>query len=138
MDKSFDEYKRWFDSEVERIIGKGQVQLAELYKKSSYSQEQFEQARSYIQRWGINREEAARNYMAHIQGPCNWCIDIYTDILVRDATADLRLDKNRDSAKSVEEALLEYAHEVHLEYLGNPKLEKLTQIKFGDEFFHLN
>ena len=138
IDKGPKEYAKWLDGEVKKMRRNGQPQIAELLRIYSDSQDQIQEAFSYMLRWGANRREAAKNYIAHIERPCNWCIDIYSDILIRDAEADLRRDKKRDLSVSIEKALLDNALDVHLEYLGSPELEKLTGIKFRDRLINLN
>lgn len=137
FNKTPEEYQRWLDGEVERLRSQGQVQKSELYRKLNDFPEEFREAQSYMQRWGKTRKEAARNYFSHFKKPCNWCMDIYTDILAMEAV-DLMTEEGIDPSKASKETANNFTHMAHLQYLGHPELVKLTEIKLEDIFLHNN
>jgi len=137
FDKTPIEYQRWLDNKAEKLSKHGQLQLAQLIIRTDTTSQEFEEAYKIMQKWGINRRDAAQHYINHINGPCNWCIDVYTDLLANRAI-NLMEDEGISSTSASQQEIQGFGHRTHLEYLGSPEIEKLTQIKLGDFFFQRN
>jgi hypothetical protein len=69
-------------------------------------------------RWGSNRREAARNYTTHFKSPCNWCIDLYTDLIAQISVDRMDEEGIDPNSPRVNELL----QEVHSHYLGSSTL----------------
>ncbi len=137
FDKTKDEMERELEELKGRLRQKGTSEIAiQSYARILDLTEDDEEARASMLRWGRTRGEAIRHYTTHFKQPCNWCIDIYTDLLA-DHAVTLMEDEGVDF-KNEPDRVNEYLLNAHLDYLGNPALETGGRIKLDDILRHPN
>ena len=137
FDKTPEELQRELEELKEKLRRKGTSEtMIQVYDRFFQFREDDEEARAYMLRWGRNRGQAIRNYIAHFKQPCNQCVDVYIDILA-DHAFQLMHEEGVD-IKDMPERVDEFLLKAHLYYLGNPALDTGGKIKLDDILRHPN
>lgn len=137
FDKTPEEWIQKVEEEKEILRKKGYSEkIIEVYGRICGFCEDDKEARAVMLKWGKTRKEAAHNYMTHFASICNWCIDIYTDIL--EDYVIKRIEKEGIDIDKNPEKVEELMKKAHSEYLENPEVKKLLEIKLEDILFPNN
>ncbi len=130
FDLTAEELERKTEEEANRLRSKGVPErLVNLYTRVEGNSEDTIEARDYMLRWGRDRNEAIKRYMAHFKQPCSWCCELYTNIL-----SDVVIERMKDDgiSPSDTERIEQLLNEVDLQYIGNPSFNTQGRIRLED------